>query len=142
MTAQAWKLYNLAKEKLADGTFDLDTDTFQMALFQGDSNAATATLGTYASLNNELASANGYIQGGKTITAVTWSVGSSAAAYRFDSTAVVWTASGDITSIQLAVVHDGTDLLMYCTLNSAIFTLTSGNTLTVTPSATGYFEMV
>lgn len=32
MAAGAWTVFNIAKKKLADGTFDLDTNTFKMAL--------------------------------------------------------------------------------------------------------------
>lgn len=143
MAATAWAFYNMAKEYIGDGTIDLDTDVFYMALFLSSSNASTATLSTYASLNNQVASANNYAQGGRALSAVTWATGASASERRFDSTAKIWTASGGtISGIKYAVIYaSGGQLLCWSKLSTSAFSVTNTNTLTVTPSANGYFEL-
>ena len=143
--AQAWELYNAAKELIGDATIDLDTDVFYMALFKSTSNASSLTLSTYASLTNEVTNANGYTTGGKSLCAITWSVGTSAKARKFDSTALKWSANaGTINSVMYAVVYaSGGNLLCKSKLSTAIIAITDTNSLTVTPHATqGYFEMV
>lgn len=150
MAASAWAFYNSFKRYLGDGTIDLDNDTFVMGLYQSTSNAATATLSVTGSLTNEVSSGNGYASGGKTLTGVTWSTGASASEMRFDATATIWSASGgNIANIRYAVIYDNTTgasagnrkLVAYSALSTAQFTVTDGNTLTVTPSANGIFEL-
>ena len=150
MAASAWALYNLAKQKLGDGTHDLDTDVFRMGLYLSASNAATLTLSTRGSVSNEVANANGYLTGGQTLGAVTWGAGASAGVRRFDSTAEIFTAAGGtIVNVKHAVIYNnskGTSagtrpLLCTSQLSTAEFDITDTNTLTVTPSATGIFEM-
>ena len=142
MAASTWSFYNMAKEYIGDATIDLDTDVFYMALFLSSSNASTATLITYASLTNEVASVNKYTQGGKSV-AKTWATGASASERRWDSTAIIWTASGgSISGVKYAVIYaSGGQLLVWSKLSTAAFSITDTNTLTVTPSANGYFEL-
>lgn len=148
MAAGQWTFYNLAKKHMLDGTVDLDTDSFRMSLFTSASNAVNAALSVIGSLTNEVVEANGYSSSGKALAAVTWGVGASASEMRFDSTACVWTASGgDIANIKYAVIWKAgasagaRKLLCHSQLSSSQFTVTSGNTLTVTPSANGIFEL-
>jgi len=149
MAAGAWTFYNLAKSALMDGSVDLDTHAFKLALFTSASNAATATLKFRGSLTNEIAAAGGYAAGGRSITSVTWTTGASASEYRFDSTALIFTASGaNLSAIKFAVLYDANgasagaqNLVCYSQLSTAQFSVTSGNTLTITPSANGYFEL-
>ena len=142
MAAAAWVFYNKAKEYMGDGTIDLDTDVFRLALFTSASNAATATLSTYASLTNQVANANGYLTNGKSVVK-TWSAGASAGEIRWDATAVIWTAAGgSISAVKYGVVHvSGGQILCYSTLSTSQFSITDTNTLTVTPSANGIFEL-
>ncbi len=153
MAAQAWKFYNMAREFLLDNTIDIDGAAFRMSLYQSAASFATATLSTRNELSgagNEVSEENGYSSSGKTVSASTWITGGSAAVRRFDSTAVVWTATGGtIVNIKGAVVwvsagagQTGSEkLLIFASLTSSEFTLAQGNTLTITPSATGVFEL-
>ena len=150
MAASAWALYNLAKQKLGDGTHVLDSDVFRMGLYLSASNAATLTLSTRGSVSNEVASANGYAQGGQTLGSVTWGVGSTAITRRFNAAAEIFTAAGGtIQNIKHAVIYNNSKgssagtrpLLCTSQLTTAEFDLTDTNTLTVTPAATGIFEM-
>ena len=150
MAASAWVFYNMFKEYALDGTIDLDTDVFGIALFTSASNAATATLSLRSQVTNEVASANGYAIGGKTISAVTWGSGASVSEKRWDGTTKIWSASGgNISAVRYAVLYDistgasagAQKLVQYAALSTAQFSVSIGNTLTVTPSANGFFEL-
>lgn len=144
MAAGAWNFYNAAKKHLMDGTIDLDSHTFRMQLHTSASNAATLTLSTVGAVTNQVAEQFGYSSSGKALTGVTWAVGASASEMRFDCTAVIWTAAGgSISAVKYAVIFDVTGglLLCYSQLSAAQFSVTSGNTLTITPSANGIFEL-
>lgn len=143
MAATAWTIYNKAKEYIGDGTLDLDNDIFRLTLWKSTSNASTATLTAYSQLTNQVASANGYVLTGKTLSATTWATGASASEMRFDATATIWTASGgSIASIMYAVIYESAgQLLAWSKLSSSVFAITDGNTLTITPSANGIFEL-
>lgn len=140
--AGKWKIYEQAKESIGDGTIDLDTNTFKMALFLSTSNCNTLSNSTYASLTNEVANAFGYTTGGVTLTTVTWSQTGGVAT--FDSDPAVWTASGGSITARFAVIYQSTgELLCVCLLDTAPadVTATTGNTLTITPNASGIFTL-
>jgi hypothetical protein len=150
MAAGAWTFYNRAKFYIGNGTIDLDTDAFRMALYTSASNADTVTFSGKGEISaaSEVTEANGYSSSGKSITAVTWATGASAGEYRFDSTAVVWTATGGtIPNVKFAVIYESAAatannfLLCYSQLSTSQFTVSTGNTLTITPSANGIFEL-
>ena len=123
-------------------TVDIDTDVFHLSLHTSASNASTATLSTYASINNEVASANGYATGGKSI-ARTWASGESASEWRWDATAIIWSASGgSISAVKFAVARNSAGkLVAWSKLSSSQFSVTTGNALILTPSANGIFEL-
>lgn len=139
MAASAWTFTNAGRKQLLDGTFDLDTDSFKMALFLSTSNIGAAST-TYAGLTNEHANANGYTTGGKTLTpsltgttTVTWDVDDQ-----------VWTAAGGSITARYAVIYEvGGNVLCYCLLDNtpADVTATDGNTLTVAINASGVFTL-
>ena len=142
MAASAWVFYNEGKKNIGNATIDLDTDQFYLALFQSASDVTTVTQSALAELSGQVLNANGYTTGGKSLT-VTWTAGASASEFRFDATAVIWSASGgNIANVRYAVVYaSGGNLVCYAALSTAQFTVTDGNTLTVTPSANGIFEL-
>ncbi len=142
MAASAWVIYNEAKKYLMQGDIDLNASTLRMTLHTSASNAATATLSTIASVTNEVTEANGYSSSGKALT-YTWTAGQSASEIRLDATAVIWTATGGtIPNIKYAVISvAGSKVLAYSQLTTSQFTLSSGSTLTITPSANGIFEL-
>lgn len=144
----AWTFYNEAKKYLMSGDIDLNSNTFRIGLYTSASNFATATLSRLDQVTNEVTEANGYSSSGKALTGVTWTAGASASEMRFDCTAVIWTATGgSISNIKAAVIFiEGASagarkLLCYSQLSTAQFTVTIGNTLTITPSANGIFEL-
>ena len=151
MAATAWQLYNKAKQSIGNGTITLGAGVFKMVLARTASNASTFTLSTYASITNEISATGGYATGGKNLVPATaqWTVGASAKSYKFTMSTVglAFTASGaSLTNIRFAVLRNSTGvgagkLLCFCQLSSAQFTVTSPNTLTVLPAATGIFTL-
>jgi hypothetical protein len=148
MAASAWTTYNSFSMWMADGTFDLDADSFGLALFTSASNAATLTNTVLANITSQVAQANGYTTGGATLANVTWTNSSGVA--KFTSDPVVFTATGgNITARFAAIYKNGTangrvnPLVGYCLLDDtpADVTLTAGNTLTIVMHANGAFTV-
>jgi len=145
MAAGTFTLYDSVAELIADGTIDLDNDTFKITLHAASYTPA-AGHDEYADLTNELATANGYTNGGATLANVTWSQTGGVAT--FDSDAQVWTASGGPITARRAVIRDTTatneKLIGHFLLDSAPadVTATDGNTFTVGPDAlNGWFQL-
>lgn len=147
MAASSWFIFNKAKEYLMDGTIDLDTDNFRMGLLTSaadlTANAGNLTSWGSAAGLGEIADGNGYSTSGKQLAGVTWGQGASAGEQRFDATAMIWTAAGGtIAAIRYAVIWaSGGQLLAWSELSTSPFAVTDGNTLTITPSANGIFEL-
>lgn len=151
MAVGAWSFYQKFRRNLGRGAITLQSGNWRMILLTSASNAATNTLSTYGSLTNELATSNGYTAGGGTkgLLTQTWTAGASAGQYRFNySPARIWTATGgSIANIKFAVIYTSgasagaKKLLVSSQLSTSQFTLTVGNTLTITASATGVFNL-
>jgi len=135
MAAGSWTFTNSGLTALFNGTFDLDSDTFKMALFLSTSNIGASST-TYAGLTNEVANANGYTTGGKTVTVTL----SGTTTVTVDCDDQTWTASGGSITARYAVIYEvGGSVLCYCLLDStpADVTATDGNPLTVQINASG-----
>jgi hypothetical protein len=151
MAASAWQLYNQAKKYIGNGTITLGAGVFKMVLARSTSNASTFTISTYASLTNEISATGGYTTGGKNLVPATgiWTVGASAKQQKFTYSTIglTFTASGaPLTDVKYAVIRNSTGagagkLLCFCQLSSSQFTVTSPNTLTILPAATGVFTL-
>jgi hypothetical protein len=138
--AGAWTFTNGGRTKLLDGTFDIDSDSWKMALFLSTSNIG-ATSTTYAGVTNEHANANGYTTGG---IAVTLTLAGTTTVTVDISSDPTWTASGGSIVARFAVIYEVSgNVLCYCLLDStpADVTVTDGNTLTVQISASGVFTL-
>lgn len=154
MAATAWQLYNTAKRYIGNGTIELGAGNFKMALFRTSSNASTFTLSTFASLTSQISATGGYVSGGKALVPATgqWTTGASAKQMKFTYSTVglTFTASGaSLNNIRYAVITYGASaavasarkLVCFCQLSSSNFTVSSPNTLTVLPAATGVFTL-
>jgi hypothetical protein len=147
MAASAWQLYNDGKRYIGNGTIELGVGNFKMALFTSASNASTFTISTFASLTNEISATGGYVTGGKALVPATgqWTTGASAKQMKFTYSTVglTFTASGaSLNNVKYAVIYQsGGQLLCFCQLSSTQFTVSSPNTLTVLPAATGVFTL-
>ena len=142
MAAGAWTFTNAGRTSLLNGDFDLDTNTFLVALFLSTSNIGAAST-TYAGLTSEHANANGYATGG--ISYGTLVLTGTTTVTVDDTLDAVWTASGGSITARFAVIYKSTgNVLCYCLLDStpADVTATDGNPLTLALSGSGIFSLV
>lgn len=140
MAAGPWTFTNTGRTSLLNGTFDLDSDTFRIALFLSTSNLGAAST-TYAGVTNEVATNYGYTQNNK---AVTLSLSGTTTVTVDETTNPVWTASGGSIVAKFAAIYEVSgNVLCYCLLDSggADVTVTTGNTLTITINAAGLFTL-
>ena len=150
MSVQALKFYNQAKHWLGANTINASGGTFDLRLVKSTSNFATKTLSTYGSLTNQIASAGGYTLAGKQLAGVGLTAGTSAGQQKWIFTAVSLSASANITSILAYVIVARTGasakasankLFGFASLTSAVFAVSNGNKLTLTPPGTGLFTL-
>jgi hypothetical protein len=141
MAAGAWTFTSAGRTSLIDGTFDINSDSWKMALFLSTSNIGAAST-TYAGLTNEHANGNGYTTGG---IAITLTLAGTTTVTVDISVDPVWTASSGPITARFAVIYEvGGNVLAYCLLEStgpADITATDGNTLTVAAHASGVFTL-
>ena len=140
MAAGSWTFTETGRTSLLNGTFDLDTDTFRIALCQSTSDLGAAST-TYAAVTNEVATANGYTQNAK---AVTLALSGTTTVTVDETTNPVWTASGGSIVARFAAIYKVSgNVLCYCLLDSAPADVTAldGNSLTITISASGLFTL-
>jgi hypothetical protein len=141
MAAGAWTFTNAGRTSLLNGDFDIDTNTFLMALFLSTSNIGSGST-TYAGLTNEHANANGYTTGGISMGALT--LAGTTTVTVDDPADLVWTAAGGSIIARFAVIYKTSgNVLCYCLLDStpADVTATDGNTLTVALHSSGIFTL-
>lgn len=137
MAASAWRVYNESKQKFLNGGIDLDTAAIRMRLHKSTSNASTFTLSAASEVTNGVTTN----LSGSGVRTLTCSVvaGSAASVFKFKFASVVFTASGgDVTSIMYALIYvSGGAAICWSKLSTSVFTVTSGNTLTIGANATG-----
>jgi hypothetical protein len=147
MAASNWIVYDLFKQFMADSTFNLSADAFKVTLHTNTYVPNIATQSVYADLTNELATANGYTNGGLTLTSVTWT--RSGSTITFTAANFTWTAAGGaIGPFRIAVIRkSGTGnghvdpLICYCILDTSDITVSNGNTFTIQLNAAGIFTV-
>lgn len=140
MAAGQWTLTNAGRTQLLDGTFDLDSDQFKMALFTAASNIGSGST-TYAGLTGECPNENGYTTGGKDIS-LTLS-GTTTVKVDIDQDPS-WTAAGGAIAARYAVIYQvGGNVLCYCLLDDAPADVIApdGTTLTIAASENGVFTL-
>jgi hypothetical protein len=154
MAAGTWKVYAKAKKLIGAGTITLGAGVFKMQLHRTSASATILVLSTRSlntSIAGEISATGGYAAGGRNLLPATgkWTVGTSAKQYKFTYSTVglVFTANGgNLTNIRYALIRNSTGagvgkVLCFCTLSTAAFTITSGNTLTIVPNASGVFTL-
>jgi hypothetical protein len=130
MAAGTWTLTNTARTNLLNGTFDLDSDSFKVALVTSSSNIGAGST-TWAGVTNEVSNANGYTTGG---IAVSLNLSGTTSVTVVFASNPVWTASGSGITARWAVLYEVSgNVLAYVLLDStpADVTATAGNTLTI-----------
>lgn len=146
MAAGNWTFTNVGRTRLLDGTLDLDTDLFKIALHLSTGTQPSATIVNWSELaTSEHAAANGYTAGGLPTGAGTALALSGTTTVTVDRTVdPVWTASGGSITARWAVLYEvGGVVVCYCLLDSAPadVTATDTNTLTVAMAASGIFTL-
>lgn len=143
--AASLTFYNNWREAISD--VPLRSTTFRVTL-HSSSYAFSASHAVYADLTNELSTANGYTNGGQTLSSVTWDHSGTTAT--FDAADTVWTASGGSITARRAIVravgtfNSQVDPLVCSILldtTPADVTATDGNTLTLQWNASGIFTL-
>ena len=140
MGAGTWVFTNIGRTSLLDGTFDIDSDSYKMALFLSTSNLGTGST-TYAGVTNEHANANGYTTGG---IAVVLQLSGTTTVKVDIQTDPAWTANGGSIVARFAVIYEvAGNVLCYCLLDDtpADVTITAGNNLTVVTHIEGLFTL-
>ena len=142
MAASKWQVYSEAKKYICAGTVDLDAGAVRMKIVKG-TDASTVSNYTRSSFASSTGTALTF--SGTTTVRTPGAVSvrmSSGSVMVFDFTAVVFTASGSLTSLQYAIIGVSAGVaIAWCKLSSAAFALTAGNSLTITPAATGVFTL-
>jgi len=153
MAVGTFKIFKKAKKYLGNGTITLGAGVYKFSLHRASASATLAALAvsTFASVPAEISARGGYAAGGRNIGPATgiWTTGASAGQYKFSYTTagIVYTASGSaLNNIKYLVARNSTGagagkVLCFCTLSSSAFTISSPNTLTITPNASGVFTM-
>jgi len=145
MTANAWQIYDSFPERMGDGGHDLDNDEFKVALFLVGSNCATATLDQFSELTSEHAAQYGYAAGGQVLDNVTWV--EVAGTTTLDANAEVFSAVGGSILCRFAAIFNNTHVDKLLVASSLLdnapadVEATDGNTLTITPHASGIFSI-
>jgi hypothetical protein len=133
------------KKYIGDGTIDLDTHTFKIAL---TNTAPTTGTDTVIANITQIANGNGYTTGGNTLGTVTYAeTGAGTGIWQFTSADSVFTASGgSIGPFRYVVLYDDTptspaDPLVGLLDYGSNVTVTTGNTFTVDVGANGWFRL-
>ncbi len=146
MAAGTWTFTDQSRTYLLNGTFDLDTDLFKIALHLSTGTQPSASTTTWAGLStSEHAALYGYTAGGLPTGAGTALTLAGTTTVTIDRAVdPVWTASGGSIVARWAVLYEvGGNVLAYCLLDAtpADVTVTDGNTLTVAMNASGIFTL-
>lgn len=142
MAASKWQVYHEAKQRILSNDLDINSAALRMKIVKGTGAAAVSNyaLSTFASAGTAVA-----FSGTTTVrTPPSISVRiSSTSVIVFDSSAVVFTASGALTSLLYAVIGlSNSYAIAWCKLTSTgSISLGAGSTLTITPAAAGYFTL-
>lgn len=132
--AGAWTFTNGGRTKLMDGTFDIDSDSWKMAIDLSTSNIGAATT-THAGVTNESGTTNtGYTTGGiaQTLTLAGTTTVTVAA-----SASPTWTAgSATLIARFLEIYEVSGNVLVYALADSAPADVTTQNTNTFTVTTT------
>jgi hypothetical protein len=156
MSVGTWKIYTRAKRYIATGSITLGAGVFKLSLMRASASAnilkvTNGGISTFASVGGEISATGGYATGGRNLTPATgkWTVGASTHQMKFTgtTTGLVFTANAAaLNNIKYALIRNSTGVgagkvVCFCTLSTTPFTISSGNTLTITPAATGIFTL-
>jgi hypothetical protein len=133
-------LFNSAAGKIGDGTIDLDTHTFKVAL----TNSAPIATNTVLANITQISGTFGYTTGGATLGSLAFTQ-PSAGVWRWDTADFSFTASGGtMGTFRYLVIYSDTaasdDLVGYYDHGTAV-SLPDGSSYSFTVAADGHFEI-
>ena len=119
---------------------DLDSNLLKAQLHKSTSNASTFTLTAMSELTQPV---TGGAYAAKTLASKSVVQGTSAKQTKFDAADLVWTATGSaIVSIMFLVIGvSAGKAICWSKLTTAVFTLSTGNTLTIQFNSSGIFTL-
>lgn len=146
MAASAFAVFHTAKNKIGDKQIDLNSDTFKVILLSSAWTPDLATNAAYSDIStHELATGNGYTNGGQALTTVTWA--NSAGTQTWDADDPSWSATDSGITARYAAIYDDTDaaktLMCYSLLDTAPADVTAdaGYSFIVQLHANGIFQL-
>ncbi len=138
--AGTWKWFGLAVEKMAEGSIDIDTDTFKLMLTTSAYTPNQDTHDFRDDVTPEVANSGTYAAGGATLAGGTFAYDAASNEYRIAWTSPAFT-SATITA-RTAVIYksrggasSADEVLAYCT-EAADVTSTAGTFTVTLPSPT------
>ena len=143
MAADAWDVFDLAKESMGDGTIDMsDTGAgaFKCGLLLSTATVAQTAV-TYTALvdTDKEATGGDYAAGGVALTSITWA--DTAGTTKWDAADIVFSAtSTDLVARWAIIYHVASDVpVAMCLMDNTPgdVTVTPGNDLTLTIDAAG-----
>lgn len=108
MPSSAYTTHDNIKYDEGRALINYSTDTFKAALFLSTSNVNLTNVDGYADATNELPTANGYTQGGITLTGVTWVKSGDIVTLDADDNLQAWQAVGGTLSSRYCVIYNDT----------------------------------
>lgn len=132
-------VYNSFKQKIQDGSIDLDTDTIKVALVTSSYTVSQDDHEDYADITNEVANGNGYATEGATLANAAVTKDNTNNRGKFDADDVSWAAS-TITARGAIVYKDsGTDATSWfiCYIDFGGDKSSSAGTFSITWSSDG-----
>lgn len=132
-SAGVWVLPTAALTHLFDGSFDIDSDTFKVALVTSSSNIGASST-TWAGVTNEVANANGYVTGGVSVS-LTLS-GTTTVLIKLAADTVFTASGGSIVCREAVLYEVGGNVLAHLLLDTtpADKTATTGNEIRISSS--------
>lgn len=109
-TPSQWHLYDAFVANLGKSIFQLNSDVLKVALYPVGANADVSNMSNpeYGNINPEV-SGNGYVAGGKSLGASTWTGASSTKTLSRTTGIATFTASSGSITARVAVLYDNTD---------------------------------
>jgi hypothetical protein len=150
MAAGAWKLFWYAKRNLGKAALNINTGaTLKLSLHKtaASANLLSGNCSTFGSIGNEISTKTGYAAYGKAIPNIKWTNSGSVMKFTYTATGLIFTATlSAINTIRYAVIRTSTgagagNVICYCALSTAEFTLANPNTLTILPASGGVFTL-
>ena len=132
--------FNTAKEWLADGTFDLDTQTFKFAILDNTTTPTAADVTPNLADYTQVSGAGSYTTGGETLTNVTWVESAGTVTFDFDDLSFAANGSNDNDAYWgLVIESTSSNALFFVDLGGPVDMST--NPLNITLPSTGAFTL-